>query len=188
MSSKLDADVLVEAIVLDGVRLSVFRASSSYISGSGRRALRAWMRYVPCCAGSRLAHLEDGRWCCGNCGRWFSASHSHNLLALAQAKRPIGVDVQCNCDRPSALRWLARSSGLDTATIAHWTLAESALKAVGQANSRPTDGWATLPQFPTQSSCLTLKSGAVLEFHLLCLDDASVAVCHLISSESLITT
>jgi len=166
----------------------VFKASSSYIAGSGRRALRAWMGQVRCCPESRLIRLEDGRWCCGNCGQWFSASHSGNLLALAHAERPIGVDVQCHCNRPSAMRWVARISGLDVATITHWALTEAALKAVGKAGSRPADGWAKLPQFPEETSCFTLMSGELLEFHLVFVGDACVALCCLISSGCVATT
>jgi hypothetical protein len=66
------------------------------------------------------------------------------------------VDVQLYRRRPAALRWLARVSGLETATIAHWAAAEAVLKAVGQAGSRPQPGWATLPEVLGDHSILRI--------------------------------
>jgi hypothetical protein len=128
--------------------------------------------------------LTDGRWRCGDCAGWFSASHSGGRLALARAREPVGVDIQLDCHRPAALRWLARVSGLETATIAHWAAAEAILKAVGQAGSRPQPGWATLPETLVlgERSILRLASpaGAQVELLMLTVGQAALAVARLI--------
>lgn len=127
----------------------VHRLNRPCAPGSGRRALRELMRRRPCCLVPRLRRVSDGRLRCGGCGRWYSASHSGDLLALAESSGPIGVDVQLDVARPAALRMLAKMCGLIAATITHWVAAEATLKALGTASRRPRPKELALPAAPS---------------------------------------
>ena len=127
----------------------VHRFNRPCAPGSGRRALRELMRRRPCCLAPRLRRAPDGRLRCGGCGRWYSASHSGNLLALAESSGPIGVDVQLDVTRPAALRMLAKMCGLIATTMTHWAAAEATLKALGIASRRPRPEDLALPAAPS---------------------------------------
>lgn len=95
-----------------------------------------------------LERLADGRTRCTVCGCWFSASHSDNVMVLVRSARPVGVDVQYERRRPAAMRKLAAIIDNPHASIVHWTLAETVLKAAGRASQMPLPRSLVLPSTP----------------------------------------
>lgn len=114
--------------------------------GSGRRALRAWMVAEACCDAPSLVVGDDQRMRCGECGVWYSASHSADRMLLARSRHPVGVDVEQERPRPAAMRALARVCGLAEPGLPHWVLFEAYLKALGQAQRMPDPGQGVLPE------------------------------------------
>lgn len=93
-----------------------------------------------------MEETRTGRFYCGTCRRWWSASHTPGAMSAATCPLPVGIDVQVRASRPAAMRWLARTAQLATEPdIAHWVLAEAYWKASGNARRRPVTGELHLP-------------------------------------------
>ena len=106
------------------------------LDGSGRRFLRELLRDGRCCASPGLARDSLLRFYCSHCGLRWSVSHSAGFIIAARSRWHVGIDIQSRVRRDAALRWLNRTAQIENATLEHWSVAEAALKALGNAGTR----------------------------------------------------